>query len=101
MDILGAVNRKFVKPQVDALAWAAGQTADAARFMDSLSHRRNIDWQASYLGKELRDRGLPRELADPFAFQQAREQDINTSDERYAALPELAALLRAQMHHHR
>lgn len=101
MDVLNLLERAAAAEKqraIDPLARAASTTG---RFLGDLSHRSNIDWQSEYLAKDLREHGVANSVAQPFARQQAFEQDISNSPERLAALPALLALLRAQTFHHR
>lgn len=84
-----------------ALAYPAHQLVRGAQFMGGLSARDNRELQAQYMAKNLRDSGIPHEIAWPYAHQYATDENVHLSTQQDAATQAMLRLLRPELFHHR
>lgn len=84
-----------------AIAFPAHEAARGARFLGGLSARDNRELQAQYMAKGLRERGIPHQIAWPYAHSYANEQNVHLASQQDAATQALARLVRGELFHHR
>jgi hypothetical protein len=109
VDLRGALNGVGAAANVagSGLAWmgheaaqAPGAAVQAGQFLGGLSHRSNVDFQADFLAKDLRDHGVPEADAWQLARQVAQSLDVNTTAKRAAAVQIALRQWRLDVHRH-
>src|SRR5262245_2910936 len=79
---------------------ALGGLQAAGGFLSDLSHRANLNQQAEFLAKDLREHGLPDEDAWALGHQVVQSLDVNTPAKRAAAVQIALRQWRLDQHRH-